>query len=117
MTPPILDLSPIRIVWLFAMFDLPSVTTEEKKAYIDFRKELIADGFMMMQFSVYARYCPSREHSRKHIERIRRALPPEGHVRILWITDKQFSEIQVFNGRRRIKEGEISMQKEQLLLF
>lgn len=117
MTPPIPELSSIKIVWLFAMFDLPSVTQEEKKAYLDFRKELIADGFMMMQFSVYARFCPSREHSRKHIERIRRALPPEGHVRVLWITDKQFSEIQVFDGRRRRQEGKIAMQKEQLLLF
>ena len=110
-------ISSIKTVWLFALFDLPSVTVEEKKAYLQFRKELVADGFMMMQFSVYARFCASREHSRKHIERIRRALPPEGHVRILWITDKQFSEIEIFDGRRRKTDEKVPLQKEQLLLF
>ena len=54
-------LSAYRSLWLIAMFDLPVETLENKRNYTRFRKALLKDGFMMLQFSIYARFLPSEE--------------------------------------------------------
>jgi CRISPR-associated protein Cas2 len=38
---------------VMVFFDLPVVTSAERKEYTKFRKFLIHEGFIMMQFSVY----------------------------------------------------------------
>ena len=88
-------------MWLFAMFDLPVDTKKARRDYTRFRKALLADGFTMLQFSVYARYCPSEETSRVHYRRVRIALPPEGQVRLLFVTDRQFGKMEVYYGKNR----------------
>lgn len=40
---------------LLCFFDLPMETNQEKRVYRNFRKDLIANGFEMLQFSVYYR--------------------------------------------------------------
>ena len=44
-------------MWLMVMFDLPVVTNAEKREYVRFRKYLQKEGFMQLQYSVYARFC------------------------------------------------------------
>ena len=88
-------------MWLVAMFDLPTETKQDRKAYTRFRKALITDGFAMMQYSVYIRHCASRENAHVHILRTQAALPPQGEVRLLCITDKQYERMEVFWGRKR----------------
>lgn len=92
--------SEYRIMRILVFFDLPTDTKKEKKAYIDFRKVLIKDGFTMFQFSIYVRHCASMENAEVHIKRIRNNLPKFGKVGILCITDKQFANIQLFYGER-----------------
>lgn len=92
-------LSGYRAVWLFAMFDLPVKTKRERRAYTRFRKVLIREGFSMLQFSVYARYCRSEETSDWFRNRIEGSLPAKGQVRVLSVTDRQFGKMQVFFGR------------------
>ena len=74
----------------------PTDTKQAKQHYARFRKHLLEDGFSMMQYSVYMRHCASEENAEVHIERVKAFLPPEGEVRIIKITDKQFGRIQVF---------------------
>ena len=93
--------SEYRGMWLFAMFDLPVDCKEARRRYTQFRKSLLREGFVMMQFSVYARYCASEDGSKGFRQRIRKALPPEGHVRILSVTDRQFGKMEVFRGKTR----------------
>lgn len=81
------------------MFDLPTGTPSERRKYNDFRQSLLKDGFVMIQYSVYARHCPSDENAEVHRRRIQLALPDEGEVRILTITDKQFEKMLVFFGK------------------
>ena len=88
-------------MWLVAMFDLPVDTKEARKRYAQFRKDLLKDGFAMMQFSVYIRHCASEENADVHVARVERALPPDGEVRVMAITDKQFERMRVFWGRMR----------------
>ena len=64
-------LSAYRIMWLFVFFDLPTKTKRERKAYTKFRKNLMSDGFTMMQYSVYIRNCASKESAEVHIRRIK----------------------------------------------
>ncbi len=87
-----------KIMWLFCLFDLPTNTKKQRKVASEFRKKLIDDGFDMMQFSVYKRFCGSVEACEVHIKRIKLWLPEEGTVSILKFTDKQFSDIETFMG-------------------
>lgn len=86
-------LNAYSIMWLFVMFDLPTVTKKDKKLSAKFRKDLEKDGFVMHQFSVYMRYCASFESAQVHIKRVRSIIPERGYVSILSITDKQYSNI------------------------
>ncbi|MCS6820533.1 MAG: CRISPR-associated endonuclease Cas2 [Microscillaceae bacterium] len=94
-------LSAYRIMWIFVFFDLPTETSELRKEYTLFRKKLLKDGFQMQQFSVYRRFCGSRENADVHIRRVRKAVPPEGMVSILLVTDKQFGEMINIVGAKR----------------
>jgi CRISPR-associated protein Cas2 len=103
-----------RSLWIVTMFDLPTDTKSARKAYHDFREALLDDGFTMLQFSVYARHCPSVENSEVHEERIRICLPPDGEVRVLTITDKQFERMKVFYGKMR---GPTEKAPDQISFF
>lgn len=107
-------LSEYRSVWLLAMFDLPVETVQNKRDYTRFRKALLKDGFMMLQFSVYARYIPSEEAAEAHRRTIRSAIPPLGQVRLIAVTDHQFGKMEVFYGK---KPQEPEEPPEQILLF
>ena len=96
-----MELSGYRYMWLLTMFDLPVDTPRARKAYTAFRKALIKDGFTMMQFSVYVRHCASEENADVHEGRVAVALPDDGEVRILRITDKQYERMRVFLGKMR----------------
>lgn len=107
-------LSKYRTMWLLAMFDLPVDTSESKRNYTQFRKALLKEGFMMLQYSVYGRYCGGEEKTTALKRRVKVALPPDGEVRLLPVTDHQFGLMEVYEGKSR-KTGE--KQPEQLLLF
>jgi CRISPR-associated protein Cas2 len=82
------------------MFDLPVETDSEKREYRAFRKNLIKEGFVMMQYSVYVRVCPSREYAKRLESRIKKFVPQEGNVRLLCVTEKQYSDMKLLVGSR-----------------
>lgn len=88
--------SEYRIMWVLVLFDLPTETKKDKKAYADFKKNLQRDGFTMFQFSIYVRHCASSENAEVHIKRVKSFLPEHGNVGIMCITDKQFGNIELF---------------------
>ena len=101
-------------MWLMVMFDLPTVSKEEKREYSRFRKYLLSEGFIQMQYSVYGKYCASRDNAQKYFRYIREIIPPGGYVRLLMITDKQFGEMVSLYGKT---VEEVEKKPEQLLLF
>mgnify|MGYP001297344975 CR=1 FL=1 len=107
-------ISQYRVMWVFVFFDLPTETKTERISYATFRKKLLNDGFTMFQFSIYLRHCASRENAQVHINRVKSFLPPRGHVGVLCITDKQFSKMELFIGK---KEEEVKTPYQQLELF
>ncbi len=87
-----------RIMWLMVYFDLPTETKADRKLYSDFRKNLLKAGFTMFQYSIYIRHCMSKEYAEKYQKGIKKILPPKGHVIISMITDKQFSQLEIYHG-------------------
>ena len=85
--------------WILTMFDLPVITKPERKAAAKFRKFLLKDGYMMVNYSVYARPCVNWEKMRKHAKRLHIEVPQGGDVRVLFITDKQWKDAIVVVGR------------------
>jgi len=106
--------SEYRAMWLFAMFDLPVTTQAARRRYARFRKVLISEGFTMLQYSVYARHCPSERSIDAFRGRLRGELPPDGQVRLLAVTDRQFGKMEVYHGKKRTDVEEPPMQ---LMLF
>lgn len=94
------------------MFDLPVATTENRRRYAQFRKHLLRLGFTMLQFSVYARCNHSEEKAAAIGQRVAGALPPEGQVRILQLTDRQFGRMQIFWGKKQAPPEEPPSQLE-----
>jgi CRISPR-associated protein Cas2 len=106
--------SAYRAMWLLAMFDLPVATAQERRRYTRFRNVLLKDGFMMLQFSVYARHAPSEEAAAVHRKLVRSAVPAEGQVRLIGLTDHQFARQEIFTGKKRTAP---EPQARQILLF
>ena len=101
-------------MWLMAMFDLPVVEKEDRKQYMRFRKFLLSEGFIMLQFSVYVKFCASRVYGDTQLKHIKDSLPPDGQIRLVMVTDKQFGEMFVCRGKVREK---VENAPEQLMLF
>jgi len=100
----------LNTMWIIVLFDLPTNTKQARKQYTQFRKHLLNDGFTMMQYSVYMRHSASEENAQVHVKRVKSILPPDGEVRIVKITDKQFGNIDVFYGKKRQNTEEPALQ-------
>lgn len=96
-----MELSAYRFMWVVVLFDLPVDTAKARRAYAQFRKRLLKDGFAMLQYSVYARHSSSEENATVHINRVQNCVPDDGEVRILTITDKQFERMRILWGKTR----------------
>lgn len=107
-------LSGYRIMWLVVLFDLPVGTRKERKAATRFRHALLDLGFEMTQFSVYLRFCASKEHAEAYERKIEQAMPNAGKVHIIAITDKQYENIRTYRGRNRERSPK---NPEQYALF
>ena len=96
-----MPISAYRVMWLFAMFDLPVDTKDSRREYAQFRNRLLKYGFTMLQYSVYAKHIPSEDAGDTLRAKIHASLPPNGEVRVLAVTDHQFGKMDVFFGKKR----------------
>ena len=94
----------VRILWLFVFFDLPVGTKAERRAATRFRNFLKDDGYMMLQYSVYARVCRGEDAAEKHVARICKQLPAVGSIRALQVTDKQYGRMRLLLGEAKKNE-------------
>jgi CRISPR-associated protein Cas2 len=101
-------------MWLFAMFDVPVLTKQQRRRYARLRRSLIAAGFTRLQYSVYAKHVHSEEAARPIRTQIRRLVPPDGEVRIMSVTETQFGRMAVYQGKARVAPEK---PMEQLLFF
>lgn len=100
---------------MLVFFDLPVVTRAERRAYSQFRRFLLNDGFDMIQFSVYGRILNGRDAEEKHLRRVIANLPPEGSVRVLTVTEKQYASTKILVGLPLFEEKQVGAR--QMVLF
>ena len=105
-------LNQYRVMWIMLFFDLPTETKKDKKHYRNFSKALEKDGFTRFQYSVYIRHCPSPQNAAVHIRRVQAFLPPNGHISMFTITDKQFGSMANFQGKKKEKMPNTPQQLE-----
>ena len=106
-------LSRYKIMWLFLFFDIPVKTKPQAKEANLFRKELLKNGFIRVQYSVYSKVVTSKEEITLVSNRIKLSLPIKGHIEILQITDRQYEDIICFKNTKK----EVLKNPSQLVLF
>lgn len=97
------------------IFDLPVITRRERRVATRFRKFLLDDGFEMLQYSVYTRLCPDRDNANTHLDRIKKMAPNNGSIRMLMLTEHQFTNMYVVTGEKTVQE--IKDTPKQLAFF
>lgn len=104
-----------KFMRIIVFFDLPVKEKSEQKAAAKFRNFLLKDGFQMLQFSVYTRVCNGYDSMKTHENRVKANLPPNGSVRLLTITEKQYESMQILLGE--FKQADVPVAYEQLTLL
>ncbi len=100
---------------LFVLFDMPVETAAQRREYTKFRKFIMDSGFMMLQYSVYTRFCNNDTDAAKHMRRIQSYSVKSGNVRILKVTENQFESMVLVAGEKT--EQEVKETAEQLILI
>ena len=104
--------SKYRMAWVLVFFDLPVGTPEERKAATNFRKDLIHDGYMMVQFSVYARPCGTADRVETQVRRLKSRIPSKGEVRGLMISDAQWGRMIVMRSQKPAEAEKMPAQMQ-----
>lgn len=91
-------------MWVMAMYDAPTKTPEERRAYNTFRKLLLKNNFTQHQFSVYLRHCATFSAAESLINRLVPGLPDNAHVSFYMLTDKQYGMTREYYGREKTKK-------------
>lgn len=86
---------------VLVFFDLPTITSEDKREYRAFRKFLIKQGFSMMQESVYCKLSPNTTVSNSIVSNIKKNKPKDGLVQMLIITERQYSKMEFIVGAKK----------------
>nr|WP_286953405.1 MULTISPECIES: CRISPR-associated endonuclease Cas2 [Corynebacterium] len=96
------------------MFDLPVKTKAETSAANRFRNHLLDLGFCRAQFSVYVQYFPLSSRVAATVKQLKTQLPNGGDIRVLSVTDTQWSKMIRFS---KGKVGSGDEPPSQLVIF
>lgn len=111
-------LSGWSMMWIICMFDCPVRTRREVRKATRFRNDLLDNGFMMKQFSIYIKPVTSLGVGKTLVRKLSKMIPDNSSVSFLYITDKQYLMTENFLGKNYIENEEKKRQQDgQLLLF
>ncbi len=111
-----MDGDRFKMGWMLVVFDLPVSSPSQQKRAAGFRKFLLDQGYLMIQYSVYARACVSYNRMQTQMRRLKMNIPAEGHVRALYVTQAQWERMYVVHGPPP-KEEPPEAFPEQLLFW
>ncbi len=103
-----------RFMRVLVMFDLPTETIEDRKAYRDFRKDIMKNGFFMLQESVYCKMVLNESAKNNTIMALKRKKPSRGLVQVLSVTERQFQKMEFLVGSSKT---EVIDTDERLVIF
>lgn len=87
-----------RFMRVIVFFDFPTLTAEDRKNYREFRKQLLKNGFYMLQESVYCRMVLNQSAENNLRQTLRKMKPKNGLVMVLSVTEKQFARADIIVG-------------------
>ncbi len=96
-----------RFMRMLVFYDLPVTTPKYRRIYTLFRRFLLRDGYVMVQFSIYARLIHGLSSVDKHLDRLRQNAPAKGSVRCMVVTEKQYASMIFITGEREFQEKTI----------
>lgn len=104
-------MSQFREMRMFVIFDLPTKTKEDIRIYNKFRRSIKKEGFIMIQYSVYCRFCRNDTEYSKYLRRVK-TLAPQNHgsIRIFQLTEKQYKKMHVISKRKKSDEELLSIE-------
>jgi len=89
---------------LLLFYDLPFNNAKARLNYSQFRNNLLKLGYIQIQESIYLKHCFNHYCVKKNIMKIHE-IAPEGDIRILPITNKQYEEeLFIIRGTKSIQE-------------
>ena len=99
---------------ILVFFDLPVLTSQNKRDYRIFRKYLVKNGFIMLQESVYAKLVINTSAANAVTENVKKNIPPDGLVQMMVVTEKQYSRMETLVGEAK---GNIIDSDERLIVI
>ena len=105
-------------MWLTVLFDVPTVTSRDKREYRRLRQTLLDNGMLRLQYSVYTKLYADSRSPEPLIRAIEQALPGEGRVTVFAIPDRIYAQAYRFVGDRYGEtEGTDPEMPTQLTIF
>ena len=83
---------------VLVFFDLPVITSENRRAYSKFRKFLLKNGFMMLQESVYCKLALNGTAVNAIVDNVHKNKLEEGLIQLLTVTEKQYAKMDIIIG-------------------
>lgn len=99
---------------IMVMFDLPTLSAENRIEYTKFRKFLLKSGFIMMQESIYTKIALNTSAADSIMHQVRMHKPPSGLVQMLVITERQFQKMELIVGE---EQKDIINDDERLIVL
>lgn len=85
---------------MILFFDLPTITSSNKRDYRKFHAFLIKEGFIMLQYSVYIKLAINKSVTKQVVSRLEKNKPADGSIILMEITEKQFNDMTWLIGKR-----------------
>lgn len=83
---------------IIVFFDLPTISSQDRKNYTIFRKWLIKNGFLMVQESVYSKLVLNHIVCEAVKEKLKNQCPNKGLVQVLVVTETQYNKMEHLAG-------------------
>lgn len=92
-----------RYMRVIVFFDLPTLTTKDRREYRRFRHFLINEGFVMMQESIYSKIALNNTTAGLIKNKVRKNKVKGGLIQLMVVTEKQYSGIEYVAGENATK--------------
>ena len=84
---------------VLVFFDLPVLTSENRRAYAKFRRFLLKNGFLILQESVYCKLALNSSAVNAIVDNVHKNKPEEGLIQLLTVTEKQYAKMDIILGQ------------------
>ena len=103
-----------KFMRVLVFFDLPVITTENRREYRMFRNYLLKNGFLMLQESVYCKLALNGTAVKTIVDGVHKNKPDEGLIQLLTVTEKQYAKMDIVVGNMK---SEVLDSDERLVIL